>query len=173
MAMTGGGSWIAVSLLVAAMAPAQGAVVAGAGRACPIDLAVATPADEAIGFGLTRSTIEAAFVDAGFRLVGEDQVAPLRLYLTVSQSKARTGSSVRREQRREWIEPPRRDLRSRLFGGRALRLTVLVVETASGKEILRTVGVRHAGTRDDAAAPALLAKLLKRRPRPAVLECQR
>jgi hypothetical protein len=119
--------------------------------------------EESLPFGISRARVEAGLARAGFPARGND--APYRLLLSASAGSSRSGSFVpdgAERSSRVWVGRPDRSLAGRIFPGHMLRVTAVLLDRASNREVWRGSGsLRTADPAGDAQhlVDAVLAKL--------------
>jgi len=115
-------------------------------------------------FGINRARVEASLARAGFAAQGDN--APYRLLLSASTGSSRTGSFVpdgTSKHSRIWVAPPDRSLIGRIFPGHMLRVTAVLLDCATNREVWRGSG--SVRTADPAgAAPHLVDAVLGKLP---------
>jgi len=127
-------------------------------------MALALDEGETLPLGITPELVGNEVEKAGFVLGGG---APrYRLALTAAAGALKTGSYLPAEESRtkqNWIARPNRSLRARLAGGQMLRITAVLIEGESNKEVWRGTGTLR--TRDPrSAAPGLARDVLAKLP---------
>jgi hypothetical protein len=119
---------------------------------------------ESLPFGISRARVEARLTRAGFAAQGSD--APYRLLLSVSAGSSRSGSFVPdgiEKSSRIWVGRPDRSLAGRIFPGDMMRVTAVLLDRATNREVWRSSGTLR--TADPVgAAPRLIDAVLAQLP---------
>lgn len=152
-----------VALTACASAPhivaVQSAAIAPTNRGTSITI----DAKEMLPFTISRERVEAAMVRAGF---GQEGNIRYRLLLSAGSGSSRTGSFIPGAGKIPdiWVGRPDRSLAGRIFPGHMLRVSAVLVDSATNREVWRGSGTLR--TADPAsAAPQLLDRILARLPR--------
>jgi len=120
-------------------------------------MALALDEGETLPLGITPELVGNEVEKAGFVLGGG---APrYRLTLTAAAGALKTGSYLPTEEsrtKRNWIARPNRSLRARLAGGQMLRITAVLIDGESNKEVWRGTGTLR--THDPRSAASGLAR---------------
>jgi len=123
----------------------------------PRAMALALDEGETLPLGITPELVGNEVEKAGFVLGGG---APrYRLTLTAAAGALKTGSYLPTEEsktKRNWIARPNRSLRARLAGGQMLRITAVLIDGESNKEVWRGTGTLR--THDPRSAASGLAR---------------
>jgi hypothetical protein len=126
---------------------------------------VALDQSKALSFGVAPTAVTAAAMRAGFAI---GTASPrYQLALTAAVGPSRAGSYVPPGDAGVppiWIAHPDKSLRARLTGGQILRVTAVLIEASSNREVWRGTGLLR--TSDPKAdAPELVDKILAKLPR--------
>jgi hypothetical protein len=119
---------------------------------------------DALPFGITSAAVAGAAARAGFVL--SDAGPQYRLALTAAAGSSRAGSYVppaSGDGRADWLQRPDRSLRARFAGGHVLRVTAVLVDTSSNREVWRGTGLQRTAD-PKAAAPELVDQVLAKLP---------
>jgi hypothetical protein len=119
---------------------------------------------DALPFGITPAAVAGAAARAGFVL--NDAKPQYRLALTAAAGSSRAGSYVppaSGDGRTDWLQRPDRSLRARFAGGRVLRVTAVLVDTSSDREVWRGTGLQRTAD-PKATAPELVDQVLAKLP---------
>ena len=118
---------------------------------------------DALPFGITPAAVAGAAARAGFVL--HDTHPQYRLALAAAAGSSGAGSYVppaSGDGRADWLQRPDHSLRARFAGGRVLRVTAVLVDTSSNREVWRGVGLQRTADPKATASElvdAVLAKL--------------
>jgi hypothetical protein len=131
----------------------------------PRTLALALDQDETLPFGLSSETVAASAARAGFTMQRDNP--RYRLVLTAAAGSSDAGSylpAAEASARPNWVARPDRSWRARFEKGRVLRVTAVLVDASTNREVWRGTGtLRTSDPR--AAARELTDEVLAKLPR--------
>ena len=131
----------------------------------PRTLALALDQDEQLPFGLSSDAVAAAAARAGFTMQGDGP--RYRLALTAAAGSSDAGSYLPGAEvgaRPNWVARPDRSWRTRFARGRVLRVTAVLIDTSTNREVWRGTGTLRTAE-PKTAAVELVAEVLAKLPK--------